>query len=91
MTQIITAIYEQGRLRPLQKLNLRENETVQLQLLTPTNDNKSALTALINAGLIRAEAPTEVPPKVPAERRQAAADAFGAAGPVSELIIQDRG
>jgi len=91
MAQIITAIYEQGRLRPLQKLSLRENQTVQLRILTPENEAEAALTALVEAGLVKPAPPADLPPEVsPALLRQAA-DALGAAGSVSALIIQDRG
>ena len=91
MAQIITAIYEQGRLRPLQKLSLRENQTVQLKILTPENENEAALTALVEAGLIKPAPLADLPPEVSPAALQQAADALGATGPVSDLIIQDRG
>ena len=91
MTQIITAVYEQGRLRPLQKLNLHENQTVQLQLWPLSREAEAALKALVSAGLVRPTMPVESLPKVTEEQQQEVAKTFGATGPVSELIIQDRG
>ena len=91
MLQTITAIYEQGRLRPLQPLNLRENETVQIQLLTARSEVEAALMALANAGLLRLAPLTAEQLDVTDEQRLEAAQALGEAGPVSELILQDRG
>jgi len=33
MTEIVTAVYEKGILRPLQPLKLRERQTVRIQIL----------------------------------------------------------
>jgi predicted DNA-binding antitoxin AbrB/MazE fold protein len=90
MTQIITAVYKKGQLRPLQKLNLRENETVQIQILSATSEAEAALAALVSAGLVRPTANVESLPEVSEERQREIADAFGAAGPVSEVIIEER-
>ncbi len=91
MLQTITAIYEQGRLRPLQPLNLRENETVQIQLLTAQSEAEAALIALVSAGLIRLAPPTIESLAAMDEDRANAAYELGKAGPVSELILEDRG
>ncbi|MGH2523726.1 MAG: antitoxin family protein, partial [Anaerolineales bacterium] len=53
MLQTIMAAYEQGRLRPLQPLNLRENETVQIQLLSIQSEVDVALMALVKEGLVK--------------------------------------
>ncbi len=90
MLQTITAIYEQGRLRPLQPLNLRENETVQIQLLTAQDEADTALMVLVNAGLIRVTSPSIEQLAVTDEERAHAAQELGKAGPVSELILEDR-
>jgi len=34
MAEIVTAVYEKGMLRPLQPLNLRERQTVRIQVLS---------------------------------------------------------
>ena len=36
MSTLITAIYEDGILRPLQDINLRENQRVKLEIITET-------------------------------------------------------
>lgn len=91
MAQIITAVYKKGQLRPLQKLNLREDETVQIQILSTASEADIALAALVNAGLVKPTIKVETLPEISEERRREIADAFGAAGSVSELIIEDRG
>lgn len=35
MPEIITAVYENGLLRPLERLSLREHQTVRLHVLSP--------------------------------------------------------
>ena len=91
MIQTITAVYEEGRLRPLQNLDLRENETVQIQIIQANGESEAALAALVRAGLVQLDASMEAPPEISEERRREVADALGADGPVSDLIIQDRG
>lgn len=91
MTQIITAVYEKGLLRPLQKLNLREQEMVQIQILPANGEARAALAVLVSAGLVKPDTRKDVPPEIPEDRRREVADALGAIGPVSKLIIQDRG
>ncbi len=91
MTHIITAVYERGLLRPLQNLNLREHETVQIQVITANGESGAALAALIGAGLIKPDVPADVPPEIPEQRRREVADALGKNGPISDLILQDRG
>lgn len=96
MGQVIMARYEQGMLRPLERLNLSEHETIRLWVLEDGEDAKRdeagrALHALVAAGLIR---PTPLRPDVQPvseERRQELAQILAADGPLSELIIEDRG
>lgn len=49
MGQIVTAVYEGGLLRPLQRLNLREREVIRIQVL-PAEDStaKTKLDAFLN-------------------------------------------
>lgn len=95
MTQLITAVYEHGVLRPLKRLPLAENQTVQLQIMTEPNldATQMVLQTLISSGLLTPPPePTAPPPYSQAERQQAA-DSLGhaAAIPLSQLIIEDRG
>lgn len=95
MTQLITAVYEHGVLRPLKRLHLAENQTVQLQIVTEPNPDATqmALQSLIATGLLTPPLePTAPSPYSPADRQQAA-DFLGhaAAIPLSQLIIEDRG
>jgi predicted DNA-binding antitoxin AbrB/MazE fold protein len=97
MSEIVTAVYENGVLRPLRRLNLREHETVRLQILpareaTSVNELERATEALIAAGLVRP--PEPLPPDLEAvseERRAELARIFSVGKPLSEIIIEDRG
>ena len=93
MTQIISAVYENGVLRPLETLDLKEHDTVRLQILPKDNPNARALAALIAAGLMlpRVDAPEPAEEDISDEQRQKIADELGALGPVSTYIIEDRG
>jgi len=96
MGQMITAVYEQGVLHPLARLPLSEGKTVRLLVLespegTEQDEARRALHALMAAGLVQPTPPrTDVQP-VSEERRQELARALAAGGPLSELIIEDRG
>jgi predicted DNA-binding antitoxin AbrB/MazE fold protein len=97
MTETITAIYEKGMLRPLQPLNLREQQRVRIQLLPEeTNDEgEAAIRILVEAGLMRPpDRVTPIPPDpVPQEERLALAERLSQAPgrPLSEIVIEDRG
>lgn len=95
MAQLITAVYERGVLRPLKRLKLAENQTVQLQIITEpdTASAETTVQKLIAAGLLTPPSePDAVAPYSQAERQQAA-DGLGraAAISVSQIIIEDRG
>ncbi len=98
MTEIVTAVYEKGVLRPLHPLNLRERQTVRLQLLAekPAQDENQAQAAirmLVAAGrLTPPPGRSDVEPMSEQERRELA-DRMGRAPgkPLSEIIIKDRG
>lgn len=97
MAKVITAVYEEGVLRPLDPLKLREHETVRIQLLPAEPDESAAEEArnvLVAAGLMRPPSRETVPPNpVSEERRLALAEHLGRAPgkPLSEIIIEDRG
>lgn len=54
MSEIITAVYENGILRPLSPVSLPPGSTVRLQVLAvePANEDERIIQSLIAAGLI---------------------------------------
>jgi predicted DNA-binding antitoxin AbrB/MazE fold protein len=98
MTQIVTAVYENGILRPLQPLPLTEQQTVRLQLLPDDDSQDEAeeiLQLLAQSGLISVrQLASSLPPDPvsPAERhRLAQAAGQSSDKPLSEVIIEERG
>ncbi|MFQ5613286.1 MAG: antitoxin family protein [Anaerolineae bacterium] len=98
MSNSITAIYENGVLRPLTPLELPENTQVQIQVhrvSMPAGDSiahrRRVREALIAAALSlpTPEAPPTASP-LSAERRQELAQLFSAGRPLSELIVEER-
>jgi len=101
----ITAVYEKGVLRPMQRLNLRERQKVQIQILPqepkdlPEADAEGEqeleriLQSLVDAGLLTPPADhSELEPISEQERRELAEELGQAPGkPLSEIIIEDRG
>jgi predicted DNA-binding antitoxin AbrB/MazE fold protein len=103
MSEIVTAVYEKGILRPLQPLNLRERQTVRIQVLPDETvrpeEAKDELEALIQRliaqGLMEPHPERATPPPDPVseEERRRLAEKLGAAPgkPLSEIIIEERG
>ena len=96
MNEIVTAIYENGILRPLQPLQLREHQTVRLQLLPQEVDEAEEIIQLmVEAGLMRSRPASGPPPRDPvsdAERQELARIAGQTPGPpLSEIVIEERG
>ncbi|MBU0493030.1 MAG: antitoxin family protein [Chloroflexi bacterium] len=95
MPDIVTAVYENGILRPVQPLNLRERQTVRLQVLPdePTDEMDLVLQALVAAGLITPPpGHSDVTPISDKERHRLARRLGQAPGkPLSEIIIEERG
>jgi predicted DNA-binding antitoxin AbrB/MazE fold protein len=98
MTEIVTAVYENGILRPLRPLNLRERQTVRLQLLLEEaeqeDEGDAAIRILVAAGLMRPPERGAPPPDpLSEEERRALAERLAQAPgkPLSEIIIEDRG
>jgi predicted DNA-binding antitoxin AbrB/MazE fold protein len=103
MTEIITAVYENGVLRPTRPLALRERETVRIQIVSePTTAPSQEAEAeaeldriiqeLVQAGILTPPpGRSDVEPLSEAERELA--DRLGRAPgkPLSEIIIEDRG
>jgi len=95
MTTTIIAVYEQGVLRPLQPLHLREHQQVRLQVIVeePVDPVTAALTRLAQAGVLTPpRGQSEIAPLSEPERRALAEQLGQAPGkPTSEIIIEDRG
>lgn len=95
MTKIITAVYENGLLRPLSPLNLREHQVVRLQLLPdkPSDEEDEAVRSLIAAGILTPPpGHSDVEPLSEQERRELAETLGQAPGkPLSKIIIEERG
>jgi len=96
ITETVTAVYENGMLRPLRPLKLREHQTVQLQIMPEgpiEGEDEAAVRILVEAGLLTPPPRrSEVEPISEQERRELA-DRLGRAPgkPLSEIIIEDRG
>ena len=100
MTEIVTAIYENGVLRPLRPLRLKEQQQVRVRVFATPQDEEVderqvALADLMAADLIEDEPWPDVPDEDPvsAERRAELARVRGAAPGklLSEIVIEDRG
>jgi predicted DNA-binding antitoxin AbrB/MazE fold protein len=97
MTEVISAVYEKGILRPLQSLNLRERQKVRIQVIAEDateDEGADAIRILVAAGLMHPKPKGKLPPDpVPAEERQRLADLMGHAPgkPLSEIILEERG
>jgi predicted DNA-binding antitoxin AbrB/MazE fold protein len=96
MGKVVTAVYEDGVLRPLDPLNLREHQEVRIHLLADEVQSKTgedAVRVLVSAGLMRMpERGTPPANPVSEEERRALAERLGRAPgkPLSEIIIEDR-
>jgi predicted DNA-binding antitoxin AbrB/MazE fold protein len=98
MTQTVTAIYEDGVLRPLSPLELTEHSKVEITVfeISQERDQQSHREkvdkALADAGLLSTARGTNDGASLPlsAERRQELADLFSVGGPVSDVINEDR-
>ncbi len=92
--KIITAVYEQGVLRPLTPLVLPEHTRVQIQIVvqpsTAQEERRRARQALLDAGVIRSRPPAEPVQAVSEAQLIKAANVLAAAGPLSEIVIAER-
>ena len=93
MGEMITAIYEKGVLRPTRRLALPERARVGLHIViqyeNEADERQKVRQALLNAGVIQPH-PLTTPPAVTETDLLAAAQALGAAGPLSTVILADR-
>ena len=102
MTEIVTAVYENGLLRPLEPLDLRERQRVRIQVFPeegggqggPEDPIETLIHRLIAEGRMRPRPDGPIPPApLSEEERQSLADRLGRAPgkPASEMVIEDRG
>ena len=105
MTEIVTvtAVYENGVLRPVRRLNLCEQQTVQIHILPSEpadppgreaeRELECILESLADAGLLAPPAGhSRIDPINDQERRELAEELGRAPGkPLSQVILEDRG
>ena len=95
MSEIITAVYEDGILRPLNSLSLQEGTTVRLQVLPedPALDASQVIHSLVAAGLVTPPPHRDdIEPVSEAAWRELTQRLEASGGkPLSEIIIEDRG
>ena len=95
MSALITAVYENGLLRPLEPLHLKEQQRVLIQLLpdTASGDAEQAIRELVNNGSLTLPLGQSNVPPLSETERQELATRLGQATikPLSETIIEDRG
>ena len=91
--QTITAIYQNGVLRPLGSLDLPENSQVELNVKVIENkqDSRAAIAELlVQKGLSRRKKTTEPKQNLSPEERARLAKIFSAPQTLGELISEDR-
>ena len=95
MSEIVTAIYEDGKLRPLKPLNLREHQTVRVQVLSdePAEQVQQVIRSLVADGLLTPPLGHSDIDPIPEDERKELAESLGKAPgkPLSEIIIEERG
>ena len=91
MNGTITAIYENGVLRPLTPLSLPEHTRVELQIVTqtsaPEDERRQVRQVLMAAGVIRPQPVTEAVQPVSEERLTAAAQVIVQSPPTNRTLI----
>jgi len=98
MTETVLAVYEKGVLRPLEPLQLKEQQQVYIQVVpkdAADDEGAAAIRILVEAGLMRAP-DRQVPPPpdpVPEQERRARAESLTQAPgkTLSEIVIEERG
>lgn len=97
MSDTFTVIYEHGILRPVAPLALPENARLQVRIVPAfgsdpvRSDRQNVFEALMDAGLIKSQMTSEPRESISERELLVAAKALGMAGPVSDLIIAERG
>ena len=91
--QTVTAIYQNGVLRPLGSLDLPENSEVELDVKiieSKQNPREQIGELLVKKGLSLRKKAAEPKQKLSAEERERLAKIFFAPQPLGELISEDR-
>lgn len=91
--QTVTAIYQNGVLRPLGSLDLPENSEVELnvKIIESKQDSRAAIgELLIQKGLSRRRKEVEPKQNLSAEERERLAKIFSAPQPLGDVIGEDR-
>jgi predicted DNA-binding antitoxin AbrB/MazE fold protein len=96
MTETVEAVYENGVLRPLRPLKLRERQTVRLEIVPEeltAREDEAAVRMLVEAGTLTPPPGRSDVEPISEEERLELADRLGRAPgkPLSEIIIEDRG
>ena len=91
--QTVTAIYQNGVLRPLGSLDLPENSEVELdvKIIESKQNSREAIgELLVQKGLSLRKKKAESKQNLSAEERERLAKIFSAPKPLGELISEDR-
>ena len=91
--QTITAIYQNGVLRPLGSLDLPENSEVELdvKVIEKKENSRQAIgELLVQKGLSRRKKKAEPKQNLSPEERERLAEIFSAPQPLGEIISEDR-
>lgn len=95
MSEIITAVYSNGVLRPQNPLSLKDGQTVRLQVLREetADEAEQIIQSLVAAGLVTPppRRGDVEPVSEQARREQAQRLAQSPGKPLSEIIIEERG
>jgi len=95
MAEVVKAVYERGLLRPLEPLELQEQQTVRIQVLPDevTDEEAQVVRILIAAGLLQAVPAQRLSSPPSKEERLALAEQWGRlpGKPLSEIVIEERG
>ncbi len=96
MSKNITAVYENGVLRPLIPLSLRDGQTVEIQVLSvdsTTDEIQQTLQSLVAAGVVTPPPHRDDVAPVSEEASWELAQRLGQypGKPLSEIVIEDRG
>ena len=91
--QTVTAIYQNGVLRPLVSLDLPENSEVELEVkvIESKQDSRAAIgELLVQKGLSLRKKKIESKQNLSPEERERLAEIFAAPQPLGEIISEDR-
>lgn len=91
--QTVTAIYQNGVLRPLVSLDLPENSEVELEVKiieNKQNSRQAISELLVKKGLSLRKKAAKPKQNLSAEERERLAKIFSAPQPLGELISEDR-